>query len=110
MLIPFFCCPHRSQVADFFPLVLFFFPVVHLALSMNSCLKARLVEISIFEKSVLEREAFLLPLAPLLVVKVDISALFEKEYQYKVLGNLHVINMLFTCSYSSVIVLGSSCL
>jgi hypothetical protein len=52
---------------------------VHLALSMYACLKARLVEISIFEKSVLEREALLLPLAPLLVVKVDISALHRQE-------------------------------
>lgn len=72
MLISF---PHyRSQVADFFSGFVFI-PFVHLALSMNACLKARLVEISIFEKSVLEREAFLLSLAPLFVVKVDISAL-----------------------------------
>lgn len=73
MLISF---PHyRSQVADFFSGFVFI-PFVHLALSMNACLKARLVEISIFEKSVLEREAFLLSLAPFFVVKVDISALF----------------------------------
>lgn len=39
----------------------------------------RLIEISILEESVLEREAFLLALAPFLVVEVDVSALLSEN-------------------------------
>lgn len=73
------------------------------------------LQVSVFQVPVLKGKALLLPLAPFLIVKVNVSAL-EGEYKRSHIKS-SVCNTtrerevgVQTCSNSSVIVLGSSCL
>lgn len=97
----------------------------------SSTLLLRLsLQVSVFQVPVLKGEPLLLPLTPLLIVKVDVSALREEDSINHSLFMLahHWLIVLYrpmvpptltaqevprfycTCSNSSVIVLGSSCL
>ena len=64
------------------------------------------VQVSVLQEPVLECKTFLLPLAPFLVVKIDVSAL--KEIIRDSCSAYY--NVILTCSNSSLIILGSSCL
>ena len=64
------------------------------------------VQVTILQKPVLECKTFLFPLSPFLIVKVDVSALKKGRNCSLLLSYLS----LRTCSYSSLIILGSSCL
>ena len=80
------------------------------------------LQVSVFEVPVLEGEPLLLPLAPFLIVKVNVSALEEWQRERTIIQKLkHILTpqqplhrkcelRVCTCSNSSVIVLGSSCL
>lgn len=72
------------------------------------------LQVSVFQVPVLKGKALLLPLAPFLIVKVNVSAL-EGEYKSsQIKSRLYQQERcelgVRTCSNSSVIVLGSSCL
>ena len=66
---------------------------------------SRSIEVTILKEAVLEREPLLLSLSPLLIVKVDVGAL-----QGDVVKCLGRIPPMLTCSYSSLMIFGSSCL
>ena len=64
------------------------------------------VQVTILQKPILECKTLFFPLSPFLIVKVDVSALkYRKEFQADSSCSCSV-----TCSYSSLMILGSSCL
>ena len=81
---------------------------------------ALLVQVTILQKPILESKTLLLPLPPFLVVEVDVSALQQRRV-IKVMCNrvcrfsvatrgAVLFRISLTCSNSSLIIFGSSCL